>query len=255
MKTDFIELFAGTAAVSLAALGAPCFPCSRIGSKRGWAQVILAEMRVKLPVQRATVVEADRRMVRVLRALFGKECADLADQLDYAATLTDPEALWRDARAGRTAFHDLLWLCGARGGIGGFKGAHKLRPSVDGFIPSRTSLAKRVRAFLPFRGRMKVIQAYVEDLDPAEFPLVPIYADAPYFGRQGYAKELKQPLGKTIAAWQAAGHKVAVSEASALIGCGHSIDLTKRRRGQARRSLTRDQSEWLSFFQPTKIRR
>lgn len=243
---DLIELCAGTAAVSLAALGAPPFPASRIGGKAGYATAILGELGVAPgSASRVLLIEADSRMARILRALFGSRREWLAEEIERQADL-DPRTTWEAARRRPDAVGDLLWLAGARGGIGGFKGAHKLRPNVDGFIPSRASLAGRVRAFAPFEGRAEVMRADASGVSAIAFEPTRVYVDPPYAGRQGYACRLAEAPEDLARRWAQAGHRVAVSEARPLTPI--AVDLTGRRERQFRRSLTRDRSEWLSMF-------
>jgi len=240
----------------MAAIGAPRFPVSRIGSKAGYADAILAAMGIAPgSLGSATVVETDPVMVVLLARLLSPTCDRMADTL---AELLDepPEALWRRARDQReeSSVMALLWLAGARGGIGGFKGAHVRRPSVDGFIPSRQSLVRRVRAHAAFvrraRPEVRVVAVDASDLDPTHFTPDDVYVDPPYSGRQPYASILREPVAALAERWVSAGHRVFVSEARRLSGASRHVSLTDRRRGQTRRSLTVDCEEWLSVWEP-----
>jgi hypothetical protein len=139
-----------------------------------------------------------------------------------------------------------LWSAGARGGIGGFKGAHKLRPSVDGFIPSRSALVARI-ASMPML-QIAVVHADARTVMPQ--PGAKVYIDPPYVGTQGYGVELpREDVERLALRWHEAGCMVAVSEREPidLPGAKH-YNLTAARTGQHRRSLTKSHSEWLTVL-------
>jgi hypothetical protein len=143
----------------------------------------------------------------------------------------------------------LLYTAGARGGIGGFKGAHVHRPSVDGFIPARAALARRLRAFGDPPCRVEVVAGFAEGLVP--IPGAVAYLDPPYQGRQGFAGAGGNPLAARLiemaVRWAAAGCRVGISEALPLdVPGARHVDLTGRRERQTRRSMTRDAQEWLT---------
>lgn len=247
-KLGLVELCAGTAAVSLAALGAPGFPASRRGSKRGWVGPILEALKCVPPIQHVVLVESDPHMARLLKALFSGKVAAIADAIEERSS-TPARAEWERARAGSSPDDILLTIAGSRGGVrdGGFKGAHCLRASVDGFTPNRRALAARVRAFESFRGRATVVCCDAAALDPTEFAPSRVYVDPPYAGRRGYGSTLTSP--ESLARrWADAGHYVVVSEAVPLPGANATKEITHLRSGQARRSLTNDQAEWISIF-------
>lgn len=143
----------------------------------------------------------------------------------------------------------LLYTAGARGGIGGFKGAHVHRPSVDGFIPAREALARRLRAFAEAPCQVEVVTGFAETMAP--IPGATVYLDPPYQGRQGFAGAGGNPLASSLIAlagrWAAAGCRVGISEAAPVpVPGARHVDLTGRRAGQTRRSMTRDALEWLT---------
>lgn len=137
-----------------------------------------------------------------------------------------------------------------RGGVGGFKGKHKLRPSVNGFIPTIASLTKRVLALNLDTARWEVRCAKAGDL--AAVPGCVVYLDPPYRGRQGYrdagADATPEALFKR---WVQAGSRVGLSEGQRLDVSGRCVDLTNRRQAQFRRSLTRSRAEYLFVAGPT----
>ena len=145
------ELCAGLASLSLSYFGLKP-PVSRIGNKTGYVEEIKKALGLHEPPDRIVLVDSDKDLVHTLNALvFEGHLA--ADEIAYYLR-RDPKEAWLLAKA-RISIAEgsparaAAWLvrtAGSRGGIGGFKGAHKLRPNVDGFIPSLPSLIERVRA-------------------------------------------------------------------------------------------------------------
>lgn len=132
------------------------------------------------------------------------------------------------------------------GEIGGFKGPHKLRPSVDGFIPNRRTLAARVRRF-----RWPVpVAAEKTCASKAKVPAGAwVYIDPPYQGTSGYLNHFsRQSVVSVAQRLVQEGCHVAVSEGEPIVELldlgwtAHS--LTAERRGQTRRN-TRSGAEWL----------
>jgi hypothetical protein len=246
--TDLVELCAGTAAVSLAALGAPSFPASRRGSKRGWTGPILDALRVTAPVDHVVLVEIELQLARLLAALFSRDVLALADEIDARAE-TPARDEWVRAREGATPADTLLTIAASRGGTrdGGFKGGHCLRANVDGFTPNRHALGERVRAFAPFVGRATVLCVNATLVNPEAHKPTSVYLDPPYAGRRGYEETLADPVG-VAKRWAAHGHHVVVSEAIPLNGATTTREITAMRRGQARNSNTNDRTEWISVF-------
>lgn len=250
-SSTFVELYAGLAAVSLRLLGVAS-PVSRLGCKSGYAEAIIAEMRIAAP-DRIVLVDTDPGLCAYLTMLFDDELRlSAAAQI---ATLAETETTWRrcrDAKDGQPWLGPgvdwLVWCCGARGGVGGFKGAHIRRPNVQGFIPSLASLAKRLRNFCPLPCRVEVINATATSIVP--IPNATAYLDPPYAGRQGYSSDKPSDVVAVAPKWRAAGCKVGISEAvPVIVPVTHRfVDLTARRRGQTRRSLTRNNQEWLTVL-------
>lgn len=264
LELDLIELYAGLGAVSLAAVGASKPVVSRVGSKAGYTKPILKALGIKPgSAKRVLLVEADTRVADVLHTLLGatvpieerrRHTADLIQLLAHAPA----REVWEEAR--RSVFRGscdpamwLLFTAGARGGVGGFKGGHKHRPSVDGFIPSRSALAERVRSFYvpsPALGReLGVVCEDVAALDPSLFSPTAVYLDPPY----GDSELLKWPNASRLSGiiaekWRAAGHRVVLSERVRPVGLSAAFKakrITEERTGQCRRSLTKSAEEWL----------
>lgn len=252
----FVELYAGLAAVTLHLTGQKP-PVSRIGAKTGYAAAIAAELGLPplRPEDKVVLVEVNPAVANVLRALFSPEgraraAAHIESRLHLPAREVWDQA-HRDLTNGQLCAPGdwLLYTAGARGGIGGFKGAHVHRPSVDGFIPARAALARRLRAFEDPPCRVEVVTGFAEGLAP--IPGAVAYLDPPYQGRQGFAGAGGNPLAARLiemaVRWAAAGCRVGISEAVPLdVPGARHVDLTGRREGQTRRSMTRDAQEWLT---------
>lgn len=246
----FVELYAGLAAVTLHLCGAKP-PVSRIGAKTGYAAAIATELHLAplTSQDRVLLVEKDPQVAEVLRTLFDRRRRDAAAAYVEAHQALDAQTAWRAAATHEGPGAWLLWTAGARGGIGGFKGAHVHRPRVDGFIPGRAALARRLREFPGAPCPVEVLCGLAGAL-PAEGGRT-VYMDPAYEGRQGYEGGKDGDAAPAVIAqrWAAAGARVGVSEAHPLLlpGARH-VDLTARREGQTRRSLTRDTREWLTVL-------
>lgn len=253
---DLIELCAGTAAVSWAALGVPGFPVSRIGSKQGYVEPILDALQFDRPPKCVLLVEADARMAADLEALADASERALAIEFLERCLKSKQSArdVWEAARdrsigtlAGDRFGRSLVHTAGARGGIGGFKGKHKLRPSVDGFIPSLPSLIKRLKAFDVHQEKLLayVVHDRVENVSPLAYAPTRVYIDPPYEGREGYDEVLSVDAYQLAETWSTAGHHVVLSSGVRYFG---SYPITTQRRGQARKSLTKNVEEYLTVF-------
>jgi hypothetical protein len=155
----FVELCAGTAAVSLR-LAQPKArpPVSRMGAKTGYADAILYHLHLQPGQGAESYLWCDpdpgvRLMLEAYRdPALAREAADVirswADE--------DPRALWDRLRAegalsgvtGREVARLAVVDAGAHPGGGGFRGLHIRRPSVDGFIPSSLEISRRLAALL-----------------------------------------------------------------------------------------------------------
>lgn len=243
-----LELCAGTGAVSLRAMRMPPFPVSRIGSKRGYADAILKRISPYSGFSSATLVENDPDMSRILRALF-KRPEDLADEVDAILhSAIDERTVWESCRGLDDPASLLVRMAGARGGIGGFKCAHRLRP-YSRVIPA--SLVKRIQKFSGCVDFCNIyhIHGDAESINPFYFDRgTVVYLDPPYSGRQGYKTKLGMPAEELAQKWASSGFEVYVSEAIPLPGAYQTWDITNERVGQKRRSMTINDREWLSHF-------
>ena len=245
-----IELYAGLCAVGLRALGAKPI-VSRIGTKTGYAEAILKRLG-NPKVEQVLAFDSDPSIVQHLNML-----ASAVDRRWTAQRIeewvTPARKLWEHARDYRhgSSVYWLLWTAGARGGIGGFKGAHKLRPHVNGFIPSRAGLVERLREFGldgPLRAEVRdALQVRPGTVGLTSHDIV-VYLDPPYPGRQSYGQDPPTPdaVGGLARAWADAGARVGLSwgEPTQLPGFS-CYNITDERKGQKRRSLTKDAREFL----------
>lgn len=272
--SQIVEICAGTAAVSLAAVGLPRFPASRIGNKAGYADAILEKMGIRPgSVSSALLVDTDVELMLLMEqiVLHPREVAKGVENLlklgpreaweKAGKVLVDHETFFSDSkRAART----LVRIAGARGGVGGFRGAHKLRPTANG-IPF--SLVERVRAFQssvdPKHGILTEHVWITYCSDAWEFspssPLIQkravVYIDAPYEGRENYGPHKASGSVETLACkWASFGFPVYVSEAKPFALAAEFWDITNERKGQKRRSLTKNDYEFLNYFSPSKPR-
>lgn len=257
MTTTVVELYAGLAAWTLHLHGERP-PASRIGAKTGYAAEISNALRVRGVPKRVVLVEVDPQLANALQYLLHqpRQLASSVAQIRESAGPI-PREVWRAAKlqkhepTAQGAAAWWIWTAGARGGIGGYKGRHKLRPNVDGFIPSLDALEKRISLLRP-HPNIEIICGRAESIAP--IPGAVVYIDPPYVGTQGYVNAA--PDLQTVCAiarrWSAAGCRVAVSYnrplAREVQGClpgWRDVDLSALRRGQCRRSLTRSAVEWL----------
>jgi hypothetical protein len=258
-----IELCAGSAAVSLCALGGQKPPVAYAGSKRGYAKAILEEMGAE-ECTRAVLVEPGpwgRTWSALAQEGSGEHIAKRIRR-HYSCT-EDPKAVWARTMDDmkrlecdrKFASAHLVRLAGSFGGYenGGFKGPHKHHPNVDGFIPNRQSLAKRLES-LDVAGRVTAHNVSAMRAKPfACFA----YIDPPYHGTTRYENALpRKKVVKLARRWREAGAVVAISEGepiSALVEQGwRAVDLTEKRQGQGRTN-TRSKHEWLTLSPSGKL--
>ncbi len=257
---DLIELYAGLGAVSLAAVGASPPPVSRVGNKTGYTKPILQALGIEPGSARSVLlVDVDLHVVKVLQALWVAPPWSRKAFVERLRRMAEgePRRVWEAARAAKAARAAtpldaaawLLWTAGARGGIGGFKGAHSRRPNMDGFIPSRASLIERVASFhVPEGVNVEVQWVSAAALDPRAFAPCAVYLDPPYADSKLLRVAL-HPLVQIAERWRQAGHRVVLSERQRLPGLSEADwqarRITDERVGQRRRSLTTSNEEWL----------
>ncbi len=256
----FVELCAGTAAVSLR-LAQPKArpPVSRMGAKTGYADAILYHLHLQPGQGAESYLWCDpdpgvRLMLEAYRdPALAREAADVirswADE--------DPRALW-----------DRLRAEGAPGGVTGREvgrwawlmtrtvQASQFRESGGCWLPATNPNGKSVR-WVPTGPASKVaaLPTLPATLHPAAIPPqanargAVVYIDPPYVNTTGYAHDLPRAEVERLAlAWAGAGATVAISEAEpiALPGWEH-VEITGERKGQ-KRTFSRQQSEWLTIW-------
>lgn len=224
----FVELCAGTAAVSLrlhSAEGRP--PVARIGSKLGYADAILRVMGL-LPGQQAERYlwsDADAGVRMLLHGYADADLASDAAELIRAWSQQDQRDTWKEL-SGQGAFSDSVssrelarwcwlavrsWKCDPKFGFknrayppGGSKGGG-YRYRLD--APSQNLLACQQMNADIYSCALRVPIPEV-----ASGALV--YIDPPYLGTTGYEHDLSRSVTVGLAiAWANAGARVFVSEA------------------------------------------
>jgi len=268
----FIELCAGTAAVSLRLHHRHARPpVSRMGAKTGYADTILRVLGLR-PGQRAdryVWCEPDPGVRLLLHAYRDRELATAAAEIIRGWADEDPRALWERLRAEGPAQCPPVdarevarWVfCHARTHrIGdGYAEERDPRPNRTGYQgqgPDRQTLQTRLidALILP-----ATIANDARAIDPPQLPPgVVVYIDPPYQDTTGYAHAFPRsewlPL---VRAWKASGATVCISEAEPipdLIAEGwHAVEITNERKGQ-KRTFSKQQAEWLTLSDPPKWR-
>ncbi|HKB53910.1 MAG TPA: hypothetical protein VKD22_07915 [Ramlibacter sp.] len=251
MADTFVELCVGSAAVSLFMVDRQSPLVGFAGGNAGYAEQI-AGMFGERPPSKFVWVDAGP-WGRTWLALRDDRAA-VVRALQSAAAMSAREARsWavaeRDSAAGAdAAAAHLLVIASTYGGFerGGFKGPHRRRPNVDGFIPSRLSLLARVRA-LRLPADLTIMHA-----DAAMAPPCPaaVYIDPPYLGTTKYLSALpREAVVQVARAWAQNGARVVVSEGSPvaeLVESGWTAQELGTRKGQGRTNA-RSAREFVTF--------
>jgi hypothetical protein len=136
------------------------------------------------------------------------------------------------------------------GEIGGFKGKHIRRESVDGFIPSRETLIKRIRNFEHL--------IYIQSSSVCATKITPrsdcwVYIDPPYDKLTRYENGLNRFQVIYLARqWKQQGSAVAISESVPLdkvLGEGWESRKLVTEKGQCRKNA-RVSDEYLTYCHP-----
>lgn len=273
----FVELCAGTAAVSLR-LHHPHArpPVSRMGAKTGYADTILRVLGLR-PGQQADRYlwcEPDAGVRLLLHAYRDRELATAAADIIRGWKDEDPRALWERLRAEGPAVCPpvdarevarwscgMLWTVAGTWPVGGFCGPGHVSASGKVPFPSGTTYQRHIAARydrVP-SGLPATIADDARAIDPPQLPPgVVVYIDPPYLDTTGYAHDFPRsewvPL---VRAWKASGATVCISEAEPipdLIAEGwHAVEITNERKGQ-KRTFSKQQAEWLTLSDPPKWR-
>ena len=265
----FVELCAGTAALSLALHGEGARPpVSRMGAKTGYSAAILGALGLRpgAGADRYLWAEADRGVrlllaayadpglragaVEVLRGWLGEDQRDLWGRLREEGPVQDGPPTAREfARWARIVTGNRLicvgpdWMNTGNGGtkFGGpdfCTGIDRLVAAVERAETLPASVVTDAAAGPP-------------DVVPAGSVVV---IDPPYAGTCPYAHDLpRAEVVRVARAWAAKGARVAVCEAEAigeLVADGwEAVEITNMKVGH-RRSFSRQQVEMLTLSQP-----
>ena len=277
----FVELCAGTAAVTLRLLGGKALrpAVGMPGCKQGYAHAILHCMGLRSGqgAQRAVLAEAGPWAL-VHAAMFSKAGAQAVSRrtMDHLAPANnDHKAHWLwtrelfDACLAAGVTHDeipvmaadWLYLCcgsynakGPSAGVGwaagkaATKNFSRVRPSAY----TAHDWSSRWLRQRPWQTPVWTVQGDAAKLVPP-WPLpagTRVYIDPPYAGTTGYQHTMSRvQVIDTACRWASAGARVYVSEAEPLPIAGwHHVDITTTRTGKRR--TYGDTKEWLTMSHP-----
>ena len=266
----FVELCAGTAAVSLRLARSKARPpVSRMGAKTGYANAILARMGLQAGQGAASYLwaEPDPGVQLLLHAYTYRQLAQDAAAVVRSWAEEDPRALWERLRAegpvkaveprelARWAYvGNASWRKGDPGSGYDSRRAEE-QPATDtgGRQPALTeALPPRFDALPKLPG---CIVPDATKVKPAQLPAGAwVYIDPPYVGTTGYAHDLpRSEVLRLARLWHQAGAHVAISEAeplAELVAEGwHAHCLARERIGQ-KRTFSKQQAEWLTLSRP-----
>lgn len=261
----FVELCAGTAAVSLRLARSKARPpVSRMGAKTGYADAILARMGLQAGQGAASYLwaEPDLGVQLLLHAYTDRQLAQDAAAVVRSWAEEEPRALWERLRAeGAVRAVEprevARWVnVQARtDNFGGFAAPVDDNPGRTGWRghgPGCECLAERFDALPELPG---CIVPDATEVKPARLPKGSwVYIDPPYVGTTGYAHDLpRSEVLRLARLWHQAGAHVAISEAeplAELVAEGwHAHCLTRERIGQ-KRTFSKQQAEWLTLSRP-----
>lgn len=261
----FVELCAGTAALSLALHGGRHArpPVSRMGSKAGYASTILAVLGLRpgegaarylwcepdagcrLMLTAYTDAALRREAAAIIRSWADEEAralwTRLRDEGPVRCPPVDPREVARWA-----------WIAQRSLFNGSAKGPCWVPANPVGGGHSRYAATSPAPAFDALPDLPAVITDDARPLEPADLPPGTIaYIDPSYVGTTGYADDLPRAAVVAIARrWAAAGAWVVISEAepiAELVADGwHAVEITAGRVGQ-KRTFSKQQREWLTM--------
>lgn len=264
----FVELCAGSAAV-MRYLTGEWKLLGYAGGKDGYAHRIVQLLEADLDPIDGIVLAEPGLWFPFWQAAAQTKLAEVASIVrELRDSDSDPRRLWADLRVMEIyegtyqpsveyqAARALVILAGTHGGheIGGFKGKHKHRPNVDGFIPGLTSLAARIK--LASLRSLPPIRVYRYASEVVPIPGAVCYIDPPYEGTTGYVHDLDRYQVLRLAnRWTRAHARVAISERVSLVdelngGKWKAVNISNDQHGQGRRSST---DEWVTLS--TEIKR
>ena len=250
----FVELCAGTAAVSLRLARAKAKPpVSRMGAKTGYADAILYHLHLHpgQGAERFVWCEPDDGARLLLGAYTDPELCREAAAILRSWAGEEPRALWDRLKA--EAFGGgargvarmwLLWAWAFQQGC----------PDMCGFVGVlEDSWRAKTCGEVALRGLSvpacpATIHPDARLLDP--IPGAVVLFDPPYVDTTGYGHDLPRPDVVAIAErWAAAGCTVAICEQEPIgeLPTWERVEIGGLRRGQAR-TFSRQKSEWLTIW-------
>ena len=260
----FVELCAGTAALSLALHGGRHArpPVSRMGSKAGYASVILATLGLR-PGQGAARYlwcEPDDGCRLMLIAYTDAALRREAAAVTRGWSDEEPRALWTRLRdEGPVRGCPATWAGGevdprevARWAWLAVKSYRQGDPDSGGPVDWYSSPDGTADTLDTIPSLCATITDDARTVKPAQLPPGTIaYMDPPYIGTTGYAADLPRADVVGLARrWSDAGAWVVISEAEPiadLVADGwHAVEITAGRVGQ-KRTFSRQQREWLTM--------
>lgn len=224
----WIELCCGSAALTWQLMGGVSQPpVSYVGSKSGYASEIIDVL--KLPKPRIVTLNDPGTWGRIWPSVI-KNPSGVADAVEsLAKDPRDPKDLFiqlptiidcTEDRETEAALR-LCRLAGTFGGkeVGGFKGKHKHRLSVDGYIPNRKTIAERVRQYnkLPDGITWFFFNETAQTITPSNSGTF-VYIDPPYLGSESVYQNRfpRAEVLETAVRWSKSGANVIISEAEPL---------------------------------------
>ena len=260
----FIELCAGSAALSMSLEGNKSI-ISYAGSKWGYVQELLSLMKLNSnDVEHITVIDPGLWGI-IHKGLVSKARSDVVNEINRLAEIDGrklfddikPKQLLQDDTTekclGKRTAEALCKIAATFGGkeVGGFKGKHKHRPSVDGYIPSRHTLGKRC-AELHFNKEWTVIQDCAMKISTVSSNArTVVFIDPPYKSTKGqYLNTLSRRKVVDLAErWAQVNADVYVCEnepVAELVNVGWLTKKLQKRCGQKRKD-SKTTEEWVTF--------
>ena len=255
----FIELCAGTAALSVRLQGGPYArpPVSRMGAKTGYSKAILSIMglRAGQGAQRYVWAEPDDGCRLLLHAYAEPALARAAARQLEQWVDEDPRALWDRLKA--EPFTCLARWCYVQARTlhnGVFKprivGGSKHTGGLYNYGPATPSKRLKALAEHPALICSSAGDVPLPDVLSTLSGRCVVYIDPPYQNTTGYAHDLTRDEVKALARlWSDAGAAVYISEAEPLDLPGwHHVNITGCRVGQ-KRTFSKQQAEHITCNQ------
>jgi hypothetical protein len=269
----FVELCAGTAALSLRLHGGPRArpPVSRMGNKQGYAAAILRTLGLRSGSGAARYLwcEPDPGCRLLLTSYTDPELRAAAAEIIRGWADEEPRALWERLRAEgpvqappvdprEVARWTLTAAWGATGVALGEKrvGFMGPRPELNNGQGKSITIPSVAAHLAAHSSLPATILPDAREVQPATLPPGTVaYIDPPYANTTGYGHDLGRAEVCALAErWASAGAWVVISEAEPLTELGWpSVEITGERVGQ-KRTFSRQQREFLTMSKPPRWR-